>query len=555
MVQLYDGHGGKFAARHCVAQLVPMIEKAFFEKAENKMYVDDRVGLSKQVGKDGFHEHFDKAVISAFESLDGEIKRHDPSGTTAAVVFLKKGVDNGDVHVKCAWCGDSRVILTRDFDWQRTMDLSDDHKPSSPSEVFRIRQHYENLHGDASFKTRDEVLATPEASVRGGNGKAGVLGNQSGSKGNSREGSSRGTSRGNSMRGNSRHGPGLGPQNGLPPIEMTLGHATRMEETVWGAVGDDEEELATVATVTTKTSRLRVTSQAVVESTLHESTSINVSHEDLTQLREIANRSPSGDGIFDTFDDIGAVNSFHGHTRSASSETFNDMPPSRDASVSSFAGMDGSPRGDSLPQFPPSRESSAKSVQAEHAQGVAFAKATALAERIAAGEDATDDEGELGEMRNGGNADDSPSFDRAAVSRMSFIGYYKTEEGKPLSNPRIYSSTGESHGVSRSIGDRGSARACVATPEIRTIVVPTGSGARIMACSDGVWDSFTSQKAARKIARFITPEGAAKRMCVYAREKAEYSGQYADDITAVVLDVGVNEKANAEPGCVACVVM
>ena len=167
IVQLYDGHGGKFAARHCVAHLVPRVTEAFFKQKACRAYRHDVASLVKATATGGFHPAFDTAVITAFEQLDEEIKRMDPSGTTAAVLFFKKS-DDGDVHVKCAWVGDSRVVLTRDFDPSRTMDLSDDHKPGSASEVARIREHYEALHGGAVFKSRDEVLEHFEASVRGG---------------------------------------------------------------------------------------------------------------------------------------------------------------------------------------------------------------------------------------------------------------------------------------------------------------------------------------------------------------------------------------------------
>ena len=55
-----------------------------------------------------------------------------------------------------------------------------------------------------------------------------------------------------------------------------------------------------------------------------------------------------------------------------------------------------------------------------------------------------------------------------------------------------------------------------------------------MACSDGVWDAFSSDKAARRVSRFVSPQGAAKRTCAsHARERTEYRGMHADDITAV----------------------
>ena len=48
---------------------------------------------------------------------------------------------------------------------------------------------------------------------------------------------------------------------------------------------------------------------------------------------------------------------------------------------------------------------------------------------------------------------------------MSFVGYFKSDSGNAISS-RMFSSSGMSHGMSRSIGDRGSARAVVATPDI-----------------------------------------------------------------------------------------
>ena len=44
-------------------------------------------------------------------------------------------------------------------------------------------------------------------------------------------------------------------------------------------------------------------------------------------------------------------------------------------------------------------------------------------------------------------------------NQHGFVGFYKDHSGQALSKQRIFSSSGESHGVSRSIGDRGAARA------------------------------------------------------------------------------------------------
>ena len=93
----------------------------------------------------------------------------------------------------------------------------------------------------------------------------------------------------------------------------------------------------------------------------------------------------------------------------------------------------------------------------------------------------------------------------------------------------------------------------VATPDVKTVTVPANGAVRIVACSDGVWDCYSSEKAVQAIRRFQTVEGAAKRMCVFAREKRQYTGIPMDDISVVVVDVGEN-LSGGEPGCQGCVV-
>jgi serine/threonine protein phosphatase PrpC len=523
--------------------------------------------LVKATATGGFHPAFDTAVITAFEQLDEEIKRLDPSGTTAAVLFFKKS-DDGDVHVKCAWVGDSRVVLTRDFDPSRTMDLSDDHKPESASEVARIRDHYEALHGGAKFKSRDEVLEHFEASVRGGKidggeGKKplppgfGKIGNHSNgsSPGGSSRGNSRPQSRGNSQRGGtlnsrggSRNGPNLAARDGLPAVEMTLGHSEAMEESVWGALeghGEGGDPGAVEVVVTTK-------AQRDARGAVTEAFEASVSIEDLTELREIASRSPgAGEGSAARGDSANGTSSVPTEIVDGTSVAFTSVEMRRsvdDAIVASFGEEDTFASASN--QLPPSRDPSGGKLALRDSETTSGAttNGSPIRENAEAADSYDESEDAVGSL--GGDSD--PAFRRVDLARMSFVGYYKDEQGKALSKPRIYSSSGESHGVSRSIGDRGSARACVATPEIRTVVVPFGSGARFMACSDGVWDAFSSDKATRRVSRFVTPQGAAKRMCVYARERMEYRGMHADDITAVVVDIGANARGG-DPQC-ACVV-
>ena len=139
-------------------------------------------------------------------------------------------------------------------------------------------------------------------------------------------------------------------------------------------------------------------------------------------------------------------------------------------------------------------------------------------------------------------------------ARMSFVGFYKNDKGQALSKPRIFSSSGMSHGVSRSIGDRGAARGCVATPEITTHRVLQGGGARIVVCSDGVWDVFDSLKAMKAVKPCRSVDAAAKKLCVVAREKREFSGIALDDISTIVVDIGEYVPAAGDAPACACVV-
>ena len=104
--------------------------------------------------------------------------------------------------------------------------------------------------------------------------------------------------------------------------------------------------------------------------------------------------------------------------------------------------------------------------------------------------------------------------------------------------------------MSRSIGDRGAARGCIATPEINTVTVAGGHGARVVVCSDGVWDVYSSEKAMTSLKGYTQPEAAARRICKVAREKREYGGKALDDISAIVVDIG---PRRGRPPLLSCV--
>ena len=126
-------------------------------------------------------------------------------------------------------------------------------------------------------------------------------------------------------------------------------------------------------------------------------------------------------------------------------------------------------------------------------------------------EEEEEEEGEARDVAAALPAHAHPAFDRSrsgkhgahgAGTQMSFVGCYVDAAGKSLSRERVFSSSGDSHGVSRSIGDRGAARACVSTPEINNVRIPSGKGARIVVASDGVWDCFASAAAMKKARSF-----------------------------------------------------
>ena len=246
---------------------------------------------------------------------------------------------------------------------------------------------------------------------------------------------------------------------------MTLGHSEAIEESVWSALEgsfDGGDPGAVEVVVTTR-------AQRDARGAVTEAFEPSVSIEDLTELREIASRSP-GAG--------------EGPRRAATAPTARPRcrrrsstgPPSRSRARNSALG--GRRHRGELRRGGHVREcfASASAVARAEPRKTGSARfgnderrdderrRTADSERRGGGGKNSRDESEDAVGSLGGDSD--PVFRRVDLARMSFVGYYKDEQGKALSKPRIYSSSGESHGVSRSIGDRGSARACVATPEI-----------------------------------------------------------------------------------------
>ena len=265
VVQLYDGHGGKHAARHCILEMPAVVEECFFNFRDTRKYVDDRETLYGKVDDTGFHPRLDDAIVAAFERLDREVKAEDESGTTAAVIFLRKGAANvpgfaaGDVIVKCAWVGDSRAVMFRDGELSSLVDLSRDHKPECAREVARIRRLYNQLEGNGSFVDQDEAL---DASIRGGRankqtprGGGSPTSPASSAENSARAGNKSGEKNAGSASKNQRRGVVV--EDGLPEVEMTLGPSRVMEELVdldaddpvWDSAAEKSQSATPVAEV------------------------------------------------------------------------------------------------------------------------------------------------------------------------------------------------------------------------------------------------------------------------------------------------------------------
>jgi protein phosphatase PTC2/3 len=116
-----DGHGGGTCAEevtnnvHEWLKCCPMFTGPNVAKPENRAYAE---GLAWVVGK--AEEHL--------QNLHNQNKL-PPCGTTLIGVMVTS------THIYCANVGDSRAVMCRGT---KAVDLSRDHKPSSPSEIARV---------------------------------------------------------------------------------------------------------------------------------------------------------------------------------------------------------------------------------------------------------------------------------------------------------------------------------------------------------------------------------------------------------------------------------
>lgn len=101
---------------------------------------------------------------------------------------------------------------------------------------------------------------------------------------------------------------------------------------------------------------------------------------------------------------------------------------------------------------------------------------------------------------------------------VSFVGRFEDENGGPLSKPRLYSGheTGSSLALTRSLGDATAARGVIAEPYIRDVLVAEDEHARVVVCSDGVWDVASSLKGAAVARGRADVKAAAERLVGWA---------------------------------------
>lgn len=143
------------------------------------------------------------------------------------------------------------------------------------------------------------------------------------------------------------------------------------------------------------------------------------------------------------------------------------------------------------------------------------------------------------------------------MGRTSFVGRSRDVRSGKMSKPRLFGGEIGSIGMSRSIGDRRAARACVSTPDIRTVSVGSGALVRIIISSDGVWDVVSNEQAERIAlggaaaahhqhanaaaaaghSRATSTADSALRLVRRAHSERYQQSVAPDDITAIVVDV------------------
>jgi serine/threonine protein phosphatase PrpC len=149
---------------------------------------------------------------------------------------------------------------------------------------------------------------------------------------------------------------------------------------------------------------------------------------------------------------------------------------------------------------------------------------------------------------------------QVADKRISFIGQFVSDDERKinLSDIRLFSPSGASYGMSRSIGDRNSPSSMVPLPDITNLSFDYNTFAMVVLASDGVWDTRTSEQAALITGTDV--QKGAKKLCMLSWDDRAFRGKAMDDISVIAISLNANTLLKHakptnnpdQPGC--CVI-
>ncbi len=137
---------------------------------------------------------------------------------------------------------------------------------------------------------------------------------------------------------------------------------------------------------------------------------------------------------------------------------------------------------------------------------------------------------------------------------MSFVGYFEDLSGNVVSQDRIFATSGDSLNMTRSLGDRSAARSIIATPSFSDAIVPDGSCARMVICSDGVWDNLTTDEVVKLARPREDIVECAHLLSEFATRTSNQAMKVLDDITVIVVDIGGSQIYNQKPMTACCAI-
>ena len=136
------------------------------------------------------------------------------------------------------------------------------------------------------------------------------------------------------------------------------------------------------------------------------------------------------------------------------------------------------------------------------------------------------------------------------IHQQSFIAKRINSRTSSIGPIALFSRHDVSVTMTRSLGDRHSARTCDCAPEITKFILPTGKGARFILGSDGLFDVMTSERVCKKVRFMTNTEEASRTLVRKAREYREHNKLRMDDISCVVVDINPTSRlAGGEGGC------